>query len=294
MKNLPVKTVGIIFVIAAFSAFALSDVMIKASSEQLNVLTVALYMNIFTALFLTPMVIKTGGFRNALKTKNLKIHVFRALLMLGNFLCFIYALGNMPITTFYVIIFLMPFILNIMAWIILKEKISGYRWLAILIATIGVIIALRPATVPITIPVIIAFTTSLFNAGANITIKFIDKKDHWLSYTLYLMIVQTPIIVGLMLIKDIPLVPDMGQYTIFWLMGGGFAYAFALSLLPQAIQRIDVSLVGSFVYVAFPWGIFYGYFIFQDVPDRWTLLGAVIIITSGLFLIYRERKENSK
>ena len=261
---------------------------------QINALTVALYMNIFTTLFLLPIALKAGGFRKVLKTNNIKMHILRALFMLCNFLCFIYALGKMPMTTFYVIVFLIPFVLNILAWVILKERISGYRWLAIFIATIGVIIALRPDTVPITLPVIVAFAVCFFNSGANITIKFIDKKDHWLSYPLYLMIVQTPIIIALMLMKGIPLTPEMSTSLWFWLMGGGFAFAIALTLLPQAVQRIDMSLIGPFIYLAFPWGLFYGFFIFDELPDRWTLLGAVIIIASGIFLIYREKIEDSK
>lgn len=294
MKNLSTKTIGILLVLSSFSVFAIADVTVKSTSMQINALTVAFYMNIFTTLFLLPVVFFTGGFRETLKTKNLKIHFLRAMFMLCNFLCFIYALGKLPITSFYVIIFLMPFVLNILAWVILKERISLYRWLAIFIAAVGIIIALRPDSIPLTIPVLVAFASCFFNSGATLSVKFIDKKDHWLSYTMYLMIFQTPIIMILMLLKGLPLIPEMSMQLLLWFIGGGLSYAIGLTLLPQAIQRIDVSLMGALLYIVFPWGVFYGFFIFGDVPDRWTLLGAVIIIASGLFLIYRERKENSK
>lgn len=294
MKNLSTKTIGILLVLSSFSIFAIADVTVKSTSMQMNALTVAFYMNIFTTLFLLPVVFLKGGFRKVLKTNSLKIHFLRAMFMLCNFLCFIYALGKMPIATFYVIIFMMPFVINILAWLILKEHISLYRWLAIFVAIIGVIIALRPDTIPLTIPVLVAFSSCFFNGSATISVKFIDKKDHWLSYTLYLMLFQTPIIMALMLVKGLPLMPEMSHSLLLWFIGGGLAYAIALTLLPQAIQRVDASLVGALIYTVFPWGVFYGFFIFGDAPDHWTLLGAVIIIASGLFLIYREQKENSK
>ena len=64
--------------------------------------------------------------------------------------------------------------------------------------------------------------------------------------------------------------------------------------LPQAYQKIEASIVGALVYLVFPWGLLYGYFIFGDVADRWTLTGAAIIIAGGLYLIYREKLEDSK
>ena len=79
-----------------------------------------------------------------------------------------------------------------------------------------------------------------------------------------------------------------------WLTGGGLAFTIGLSLLPQAIKRIDASIFGCLLYISFIWGTIYGYFIFGDAVDLWTLAGAVIIISSGLFLIYREKIEDSK
>lgn len=260
----------------------------------LNPLTVALYMNIFTSLFLFPIAMKTGGIRKALKTPTLKNHFIRSMFMLGNFLCVIYALGSLPIASFYVIIFLYPFVLNILSTIILKESISFFRWIAIAIALLGIIIAFRPESIPLTLPAIIALISCFFNASSTIFVKFINKADHWLSYPLYLMIFQTPIILALILWNDIPLIPNFDSNLILWFLLGGMAYTVGLTIMPQALQRIDASLVGAMFFIIFPWGVFYGYFIFGDIPDSWTLLGAVIIITSGLFLFYRRHIEQQK
>ena len=188
----------------------------------------------------------------------------------------------------------MPFLLNILAIFILKEKISFYRWLAIVIAFIGILIALRPGIVPLNSGAIAALGVAFFLACATITVKFISPNDKWLSFICYPMLIQTPPLGLLTYVQGDPLLPAWSLITWGWLITGGLAFAIGLSLLPQAIKRIDASIFGSLLYISFIWGTLYGYFIFNDVPDLWTLLGAVIIIASGLYLIYREKVEDSK
>lgn len=295
MKNLPVKTQGILFAAMGFSVIALADVCLKKAGMHYNAFEVGFFVNIATLFFLTPMTLYKGGFKKVLKTKSLKFHALRSYFMLCGFLSIIYALSALPIPTVYVIVFTGPFILNILALAILKEHISGHRWLAIVLGITGVIVALRPDEMPLEFAMFIAALTPFFSSCGTMTIKFIDKNDHWLSYALYVLIFQTPVIACIVLAQGGSLLPDMGDLTtLAWIMGAGCAFSFGLSLIPQAVQRVDTSVVGSLLYIVFPWGVFYGFFLFGDVVDGWTLLGAAIIIASGLFLIYRERQEDSK
>lgn len=295
MKNLSKKYIGIILTLVGFSIFAFADVCLKMTSEGYNPFAVALYMNIFTTVFMIPFIIYYGGLKETISTKSLKFHALRSYFMLINFLCIIYAFSQLPLATAYVIIFSFPFILNLQALIVLREKVSFHRWIAIVIGLIGIIVAMRPGLEPLTLAVGIAALGTFFNAAAAITTKFIDSSDHWLSYAFYMMLFQSPILAAIVLYQGGALLPNLSDWVLMpWFIAGGIAYVAALSLLPQALQRIDASIVGAFIYIAFPWGIFYGYFIFDDIPDLWTLLGAVIIIASGLFLIYREHKEHSK
>ena len=295
MKNFSLKTQGLLYAIMGFSVIALADVCLKKVGAQYDAFEVAFFVNIATFAFLFPITLYKGGFKQVLHTGSLKFHALRAYFMLGGFLAIIHALSALPIPTVYVIVFMMPFVLNIMSMIVLKETISGHRWLAIIIGLLGVVIALRPDRVPLELAVIIACMAPVFSSCGTLTIKFIDNKDHWLSYAQYVLIFQTPVIALIILLRGGALVPDLADYSLIaWILGGGAAFSFGLSLIPQAVQRIDASVVGSLVYIVFPWGVLYGYFLFNDTVDLWTVLGAVIIIASGLFLIYREHKENSK
>lgn len=295
MMNLSMKTTGVIFTLLGFSIFSFADVCLKITSSGYNPFAVALYMNVFTIIFITPVILYCGGFKKIAKTASLKLHGLRSYFMMINFLCVIYAFSQLPLAMAYIIVFTMPFMLNILAIIIFKEKISPHRWLAILIGITGVIIAMRPGLEPFTLAMGVAIFGTFFNASAASTVKFIPRSDHWLSYAFYVMVFQTPILATIVLYQGGTLLPDLTNWKLMpWFLAGGLAYIAALSLIPQALQRIDASIVGSLIYIAFPWGVFYGYFIFNDVPDLWTLAGAVIIIGSGLFLIYREKIEDSK
>lgn len=294
IKNLSVKSIGILLTLIAFSFTSLGDVSTKALTAYFNVFAVGYYLNLFTIAFLIPIILFKGGFKKAFQTHSLKFHVLRSLFMTGVFITIIYAFGVLPLTKTYIIIYTAPFILNILAMIIIKEKISFSRWLAILFAFIGVLVALRPGIIPLNTGTFAAFGTAIFLACATITVKYIDSRDKWLPYICYPMAIQTPILGVLTYVQGESLLPPNISTPWIFLLMGGLAFVIGLSLLPQAIKRIDASIFGALIYISFPWGVFYGYFFFKDVPDLWTIIGAVIIIASGLFLIYRERKEHSK
>lgn len=294
MNNLSVKTWGIVLTLLAFSFTSLGDVATKALTEQYNVFAVGYYLNLFTICFLIPVVLFNGGFKKAFETETFKFHALRSLFMTGIFISIIYALSQLSLAKTYTIVYTTPFILNILALIILKEKISSLRWFTIALAFLGVLIALRPGLVPFNIGSLAAFGTAFFLACATITVKFISAKDHWLTYICYPMAIQTPILAALTYGQGAPLLPTPDFDSYKFLILGGFAFVIGLSLLPQAIKRADASIFGALIYVSFPWGVLYGYFIFGDTVDLWTLLGAVIIIASGIFLIYREKVEDSK
>lgn len=296
MKNISQKTLGILLAVLAFSIFSIADVCVKSTTMHYPPFSVALYMNLFTILFLIPVAWKVGNLKKVMRTKSLPMHIVRSYVMLGIFLSLIYAFGQLPIATVYVIVFATPFILNIMAMVILKEKISKHRWVSIVIALFGILIALRPDLITMGLGVLAAIISAFLNASSTICVKFIDKKDHWLSYILYQMLFQTPVLALVVLLQGNPLLPDFTNTSAMlpWFILGGIAYTLALSIIPQAIQRIDASLIGSLIYVVFPWGVLYGYFIFGDNVDRWTLIGASITIISGLYLVHREHLEHRK
>lgn len=298
MKQLSPVTIGVLFTVLGFSTFAFTDVCVKVVGGTYDPFSVALYMNLATIFFMIPIILYCGGFKKISSTKSLKFHILRSYFMLINFVCVIYAFSQLPIATIYTILFTMPFMLSLFALVLFKEKISSHRWVAITLGFTGVLIAMRPGIEPISLAMTVTIIGTVFNASAATTVKFIDRKDHWLSYAFYMMLCQTPVLIAIALYRGEAIFPDLSDWSVTpWFIAAGIGFNVGLSLMPQALQRIDASIFGAITYIVFPWGIFYGYFIFNDVPDRWTITGAVIIILSGLYLAHREytkKKQNAE
>ena len=288
------KTQGILLSLAAFSILAFADTFTKALTDHFDIFALGLYLNYATIAFLIPIIIYKGGFRKAFATQSLPQHVMRGLFMLGIFISIIYALKNLPIANVYTIAYTMPFILNILAMTVLKEKISLYRWLAIIGAFVGILVALRPGVIGISSGALAAMVVAILLAFNTILVKFVHKDDGWLTYIVYPMLVQTPILAVIVLMRGEPLIPDWSLLTWAMLAGGGGLFALGLSILPQAIKRTETAIFGYTQYITFVWAIILGYLVFGDVLDLWTAAGAAIIVASGIFLIYREKVEHSR
>ncbi|MEM7618794.1 MAG: DMT family transporter, partial [Pseudomonadota bacterium] len=280
--------------LVAFSVLSLGDVAIKSVTQYMDTLTTGLYMNLFTIAFLLP-VIFFFGLKKTFGSKTPKFHILRSLFMLGTYLSIIFTFNHLPLATSYTIGFLMPFILNILAFLLIKEKISIHRWITIIIAFSAVLIAMRPGIEPFNIGYVSCLFGVFCLACGSMSVKYISKDDHWLPFITYPMVIQTTIIIIIMIALGKPLLPNtLTIAPTIWLILGGFTFTIGLSLLPQGIKRIDASLFGSLFYIVFPWGVIYGYIFFGDVIDGWTILSAAIIVASGFYLFYREKREGSK
>jgi drug/metabolite transporter (DMT)-like permease len=139
-----------------------------------------------------------------------------------------------------------------------------------------------------------AMVVALFLAANTITVKFIHAKDHWMTFIAYPMMIQTPVIAFIVALREQPLFPEWSLIPWLWMICGGFFFAIGLILLPQAIKRTETPIFGYTQYITFLWAVILGYFIFSDMLDVWTATGAMIIVASGIFLIYREKVENSE
>lgn len=281
---------GIILALLAYAIVTLGDAIVKKALEIDALLIVAFYTNIFSFLVLFIVAPFSGGFKAMIRTKSLKLQVLRALFFVGVYLNFLYAISNMTMAQTYTLYLTQPFILAGIAHFFTQERIGLHRMISIILSFIGVLIVLRPGYMPIELAAICALSCAVFFACGNITAKFMNKDDSWMSYVFYVMLIQTPFLGVLIFFFHEPseYVPSMESLPFMAL--AGLFYTFALGLFPKAMQKIDAALYGALEYTALVWGTLYGYFLFAEVPDDWTIAGALVIVVSGLYLVYRERK----
>lgn len=290
-SNISRAMTGIIFAAAAYGIVSFGDALIKRAMELHELVTIALYTNIATLFFLLAIAPMAGGYRRMIKTSNTKMHITRALLLLATYMTFLYAIANMPIAQTYTFYLTQPFILAILAHYILNQKIGLHRIISIILGFCGVLIVLRPGALPIEMASISALVCACLFASANMMVKFMDERDSWMTYVFYAMLVQIPLLSGYLVYNGgLQALQFPSNAALPWIISGGLCYTCALGLFPMAMQRIDAAVFGALEYSILFWGTLFGYIFFAEVPDRWTSAGALVIVASGLYLVYRERK----
>ncbi len=278
---------------AAYAVVTLGDAFVKKAMEIHELIFVAFYMNIATLVCLLLAAIYRKEFKLCFKTQALKLHILRSIILIAVTVCFLYAIANMTMAQTYTLYLTQPFILSILAHFLMKEYIGSHRIAAIITSFIGVLIVLRPGYVPIDLAALSALTCALLFASANLMVKFMPERESWMTFVFYSSGIHA-VLFGLYLCATAG-APDLPESSsLLWIIGAGILYTFAIALFPMAMQRIDASLFGALEFSILAWGALFGYFFFAEIPDGWTIAGALVIVASGLYLVYRERKAHFK
>ncbi len=201
--------------------------------------------------------------------------------------CAAYSLKYIPLNDLYGVIFAAPFMILILSGLFLKEKIGRHRWAAVIIGFIGVIILLGPQFKDFSIGYIFAVGTMIAIAMSTIITRKVGDKEYLPLFVLYpgigILIVNLPIAIPNMVI---PPVHD------WWLFASqSTVVCVAQFLTTYAISRANYTAsLSPFMYAQAIWGILLGVLFFADIPSSMSIIGTIIIISAGLYMIYRERQ----
>jgi S-adenosylmethionine uptake transporter len=196
------------------------------------------------------------------------------------------ALKNMPISHVTLILQAAPLGLTLVAALMMGEKVSMRRWVAILFGFVGVIIIIRPGTAGFSPYAIFAVLTVL-------CIVFRDMVTRRLSPTIPSLPIAalTTFVILLMAMIMMPktgsAMPTLSQLLIITIAAVAILTAYLLSV---KIMRVgDVGFVAQFRYTGIVWAVIIGFFIFGEVPDMWTVAGALLIMATGIYTLRADR-----
>jgi drug/metabolite transporter (DMT)-like permease len=221
-----------------------------------------------------------------LRTGRPWLQLARSIMLFGstcfNFLSFRYLQLDEALS----ILFSTPFLVAILAGPILGEWVGWRRWTAILVGFSGVLVVVRPGLGGVQWAALLSFGSAVCYAFYNITTRMLaatDSSETTLFYAnLFGFVIMTPM---LPFVWVPPSALDMVLMVAFGCFGAGGHF-----LLILAHRRAPASVLSPFMYTQIVWATTFGYLVFANVPNRWTIAGAGIVIVSGLYLIYRERK----
>jgi drug/metabolite transporter (DMT)-like permease len=206
------------------------------------------------------------------------------------------ALTRLPLADATAISFASPLITVALAALILKERVRIYRWSAVLVGFVGVIVMLIPhfdigayagaAGTVAAVGSLFAITSAVCNAGTVIQTRRLTQSETTSSIVFYFSLVCA--IAGALTLPfawHSPTGRELGALVALGLLGG-LAHIF----LTESYRYAPASVVAPFDYTSLLWALLLGYWLFGELPERLVYVGATIVTAAGLFVIWRERQ----
>ncbi|KWV56629.1 hypothetical protein AS156_04145 [Bradyrhizobium macuxiense] len=280
---------GGLFMAAAMASFTMNDTITKAVSSEVNIGEILVVRGAFAIVLVTAL----ASHRKALRS-------FHALLIwpvglrvmgeIGGTLTYLAAISQMPLANASAIFQALPLVITLGAALVFGEPVGWRRWLAIAAGFIGVLVIVRPGPEGFSQAALLALASVGFCAVRDLATRRIPTELPTLFITLLTTVT----------------VSSAGAVILFPLGGWKAPSGHSLNLLALAAVLIligyqciivslrtgDISAVAPFRYLALLWAMLTGYLVFGHKPDGPMLAGAAIIVASGLYAFYRERKRD--
>ncbi len=276
---------GIGFGGIAFLLFSSMDTLVKLLSAGYPIHQMLFLNALFAMLPITFAIRRAGGFRN-LRTNRPLAHLTRALFGMVASFAAMTAFSLMPMANVYGILFATPLIVTALSVPLLGESVGWRRWSAIIAGFAGIMVMLQPGHSMIGPGMIAALIAALSASFSVIMVRKLAATESGASIALYSNLLIA-LVMGAWLTQDFRPMPlaDLALAGTAGIAGG-----VALLSLVAAYRRAATAIVAPFQYSQMLWGVVFGFFVFGDVPTPAVLAGGLIVVASGLFIIYRELK----
>ena len=258
------------------------NVLLKISLTDINVFTAGFLRFLFGFLLILPFIFY-NQFQNY-KTPNLKIHLTRGFLNIPMMLLGFSALQYIPLEQIKAISFITPIIVVVLSVIFLKEKIYLIRIGALVIGLVGVFVILRPGIVSINIGAYMVLCSCSIWSVVVIITKFAARVDSAFTILSY----QYTIVTILSLPIALYFWQSPSSQTIIYLIFAGIAGTIVHLCINTAYKLTELSVLQPVNFSRLLIASLFGFIIFDEVPDIWTIIGGLIIFSSILIITYRE------
>jgi len=280
------RLIGIALMCAAVAMFACLDTTAKYLNAQMDSFQIAWarYTSAFVLTFIISNPLTQPGL---LRSKRPKLQVIRSLLQVASTALNFLALRWLHLDEALSIIFTFPFIVAIASGPMLGEWLGWRRWCAILFGFGGVLLITRPGLGGIHPAALISLAGTICYGLYAVITRIVSRTDSNQTSLFYSNMVG-----ALVMLPVIPFVWEAPRnWTIaLMLTGTGVLGSFGHFCLISGHKLAPASVLSPFIYTQLIWVVILGYLVFDHVPTGWTLAGAAIVIGSGLYLLYRERK----
>ncbi|MEQ8354501.1 MAG: DMT family transporter [Kiloniellaceae bacterium] len=287
MNNLSDNSRGALFMTICMAGFVLNDAMVKLVTQDINLFQAIFLRGIFASLLIGALALWRGHLAYRVSRGDGKLLILRIVGELGGTICYLTALMHIPIANATAILQALPLAVTLGAAVFLKEPVGWRRYTAIAIGFAGVMIIVRPGAEGFDAYAILAVIAVLFVTLRDLATRRLSAPVPSLFVAFCTATIIT-LFGALMLPFAVwqPVAADNLLYLAVAASSLFFGYVFSVS----SMRVGEVAFVSPFRYTILIWAIILGIVIFGDLPDAWTLAGAAVIVATGVFTFYRERR----
>ncbi|EBA14802.1 integral membrane protein [Roseobacter sp. SK209-2-6] len=302
-----VSLVGLFAAAGAAISFSIIDVIVKFLSGDYPLYQMVLIRSAVAMSILLLIIVPLEGGYHVLRTRQPRLHLTRCLAVLFANICFYTGLAVMPIADAVAIGFATPLVVTALSVVLLGERPGPWRWSAVAVGFLGVVIIMRPGTGTFQAAAILPFLGACGYATLHVLTRRAGGADSAAALSFY------PSMGFLLVSAAVGLITGDGRFATgdnaaadfilrawhwpaaddWWLFialgvtaaGGGY-------MVSLAYRLCEAGLVAPFEYIAMPMAVLWGILVFQEWPNLQVWCGSALIIGSGLVSLWRETRNN--
>ena len=274
---------GIFYSLLGGFLLTANDAVLKWLTGDYPVGQLLFFRGLFVLLAITLFVWRSGGI------ESIRINSFwgqfqRAGFAFASGFLFISGISYLPLADAIAITFAGPLFITILAAPMSGEDVGWRRWAAVAVGFFGVLVMVRPSSEAIQLAALFPLGASLAGALRDITTRRISAHETSMSILLFSTLSVILFGLGTLPFGWAPLtLLDLGLMGLSGLFVGGAHY-----FLIERFRWAEAALLAPFKYANMVWAVIFGFIIFADLPDAWTLSGAGFVVVCGLYIAHRE------
>lgn len=307
-KNMPrisSNVKGVSFLVLAMLIFSLQNIAVKWIGGDYSILEIVTFRSLI-ALPCTLLFYRYEGKRGLPTTQRHKLEYVRGVFLFLSYTTHFMGLAALLLADVEAIRFSAPLMITFLSVVLLGEKVGPRRWLALIVGFMGVLFIVRPGSATFNMGSIFILISVLFYALSVMITRKLQTTDSSATMAYYSSLVY---LVAAFILAPLAIVvgeiPDAHPSIAFlfraWAMptlldwvimsGLGLVWAGGMYCMARAYSLALASVAAPFEYVSLPISVMWGFVIWQEIPTLTTLAGAFLTLFSGMYVLYRERRE---
>ena len=277
---------GMSAAMGAFFMFTVMNMFAKLLSANHSVIEIAFYRNLVACIPFLIMIFAFGRRGILIIRSKPSLVAIRATIGTLSLVTTFYAYSLMPMADATALLFTASLFIPVLGVIFLKESVGPYRWAAVAMGFIGVVIMAHPSGEVYTFGILVALFAAFLHATLQIILRYLGRFESPETISFYFFVIG--VFLTALPLPFIAVRPTMAEVPL--LIGIGLSGAAAQWLLSFAFRNAKVAIVTVFNYSSIVWATLFGWMIWNEWPLPTVITGAAIVIASNILMIWRESR----